>query len=156
MPRTDHERPHAAHRRRRNDAHDTSPAAIRVHLGSPHVRAQVNPAERPTGRRSTDHFVTSFNVVWQPAPVPPSQWVDLLRAAPFGSGTVRASNLHWDGKYLSIELTSEAEIEAYAVQIPEWEDYANTAYARLMNPPAAQVVREAQRRAREIEERLRR
>jgi hypothetical protein len=108
------------------------------------------------GRRAADRFVTSFLVVWQPVPLPPAQWIDLLRAAPFGSQRVRARNLHWDGKFLSVELVDEGDIEAYAVEIPEWEDYANTQYSRLVNPPAVQVLRQAQKRAREIEERLRR
>ena len=70
-------------------------------------------------------FVTSFLVVWGPAPPPPSHWVKCLREAPFGSGKVHARDLHWDGKHLSIELVDEEDIEAFALQMPGWVEYAN-------------------------------
>lgn len=148
--------PNRVNPRRRRSRPEPPPPGLAIHVGSPRVRAQVVPARRPLGRRAADRFLTSFIVVWQPSPVPPPQWIELLRAAPFGSEKVRARDLHWDGKFLSVELIGDPEIEAFAVKMPEWEEFANTELARRANTPAVATLREAQRRAREIEERLRR
>ena len=140
----------------RRSPSDARAAGLPIRVGSPRVRARLVAPRRPPGRKGPDRFAASYVVSWQPAPTPPATWIDLIRTAPFGSQRVRASNLQWDGKFLSIDLPSESDVEAYAVEIPEWEDYANTQYARLVSPPGIQVLRQAQKRAREIEERLRR
>jgi hypothetical protein len=141
--------------RRSSDRGESAPVA-RYRVGSPRVRPNVVLASKKTGRRATDDFATTFIVVWQPTPLPPSHWIQLLREAPFGSGKVRARELRWDGKFLSVELMNESDIEAFVVTMPEWVDYANSECGRAENSPAARALKEARRRALEIEERLRR
>jgi hypothetical protein len=109
-----------------------------------------------TGRLTKDDLVTSFLVVWQPLPPPPPLWIRFLREAPFGTQLVRAQDLHWDGKFLSIELLAEPDIEAYAAEMSQWVDYANSELSQCERSPAALAFKEAQRRALEIENRLRR
>ncbi|MEO8429951.1 MAG: hypothetical protein ABI592_00470 [Acidobacteriota bacterium] len=108
-----------------------------------------------TGPATQDDFVTSFIIVWQPAPKPPSLWVRALREAPFGTQLVRASDLRWDGKYLSVELLNEADIDAFAAQMSQWVDYANMQMLQGQQSPSDLVLKAARRRALEIENRLR-
>jgi len=130
---------------------------VNVRVGPPKVRPHVVAASgRPETALGADDLVTSFLVVWQPSPPPPPLWVRFLREAPFGTRLVRASDLHWDGKYLSIELLDEKDIEAYAAQMAQWVDYANTEIAHCPKSPAALALKAAQKRAEEIENRLRR
>ena len=130
--------------------------AINVRVGHPRVRPHVVAVEGKTGPLSKGDLVTSFLVVWQPSPPPPPLWVRFLRDAPFGTQLVRAKDLHWDGKYLSIELLHETDIEAYAVEMSEWVDYANAQLAHCEKSPAALAHKEAEERAQAIENRLRR
>ena len=57
---------------------------------------------------------------------------------------------------ISIELLQESDIEAYAAEMSQWVDYANSELSHCEKSPAAVAFREAQRRALEIENRLRR
>ena len=79
-----------------------------------------------------------------------------MKEAPFGTQLVRAADLHWDGKFLSIELLEESAVEAYAAEISQWVDYANSELSHCQKSPAALAFKEAQKRASEIENRLRR
>ena len=131
--------------------------AINVRVGPPRVRPHVVPMTGRTGPAlGAEDLVTSFLVVWQPSPPPPPLWVRFLLEAPFGTQLVRAQDLHWDGKYLSIELLDEKDIEAYAAQMSQWVDYANSELSHCPKSPAAQALKLAQKRAEEIENRLRR
>jgi hypothetical protein len=130
-------------------------AAVTVRLGHPRVRPHVVPVAGKTTPQSKDDLVTSFIVVWQPSPPPPPLWVRFLQEAPFGSQLVRARDLRWDGKFLSIELLKEEDIEAFAAEIPSWVEYANARLASCERSPAALAQKEAQRRALELENRLR-
>src|SRR6266542_6927868 len=130
--------------------------ALTVRVGAPRVRPHVVPIAGKTGRLTKDDLVTSFLVVWQPSPPPPPLWVRFLQEAPFGTQTIRARDLHWDGKFLSIELLNESDIEAFAVEMSEWVDYANSELSQCEKSPAALALKEAQKRALEIENRLRR
>jgi hypothetical protein len=130
--------------------------AINVRVGAPRVRPHVVPIAGKTGNLSKDDLVTSFIVVWQPQPPPPPLWIRFLKEAPFGTQLVRAQDLHWDGKFLSIELLNEADIEAYAVEMSNWVDYANSELSQCEKSPAALALKAAQKRAEEIENRLRR
>ena len=130
--------------------------AVNVRVGYPRVRPHVVPMIGKTAPLGKDDLVTSFIVVWQPSPPPPPLWIRFLKEAPFGSGLVRASDLHWDGKFLSIEVLKESEIEAYAAEMSQWVDYANTELAHCDKSPAALALKDAQRRALAIENRLRR
>ena len=94
-------------------------------------------------------------MAWQPSPTPPAHWIELLRQAPFGTQAVRAGALHWDGHVLSIELVNEADIEAYAVEMPEWVEFANAEFGRRVHTPAEEALAAAQRRAEALENRLR-
>ena len=130
--------------------------AIPVRVGAPHVRPNVVAIGGKTGQLSKDDLVTSFIVVWQPQPPPPPLWIRFLKEAPFGTQLVRANDLHWDGKFLSIELLHESDIEAYAVEMANWVEYANTELSQCEKSPAALALKDAERRAAEIENRLRR
>lgn len=127
-----------------------------VRAGRPRVRPHVVPVSGKTGPLTRADIVTSFLVAWQPSPPPPPLWVRFLQSAPFGTQLVRASDLHWDGKYLSVELINESDIDAFAAEMPQWVDYANTALTRCERSPAAVALKEAQERALAIENRLRR
>lgn len=143
-------------RTRSRDQCTDETVAITVRVGPPRVRPHVVPVSGKTGRLAQDDLVTSFIVVWQPSPPPPPLWIRFLQEAPFGTQLVRASDLHWDGKHLSVELLNEADIEAFAVQMSQWVDYANSELSQCEKSPAAIALKEAQRRALEIENRLRR
>jgi hypothetical protein len=130
--------------------------AVEVRVGAPHVRPHVVPISGKTGRLGREDLVTSFIVVWQPNPPPPPLWIRFLKQAPFGTQLVRAQDLHWDGKYLSVELVNEADIDGYAAQIGNWVEYANATLASCEKSPAVMAQREAEKRAAEIEQRLRR
>jgi hypothetical protein len=142
-------------KRVRDDCTDQT-VAVTVRVGAPRVRPHVVPIAGKTGRLSREDLVTSFIVVWQPQPPPPPLWIRFLREAPFGTQLVRAQDLHWDGKFLSVELLNEADIEAYAVEMSSWVDYANTELSQCEKTPLALALKEAAKRAAEIENRLRR
>lgn len=129
--------------------------AVTVRMGTPRVRPHVVPTAGKSGKLTKDDIVTSFIVVWQPSPPPPPLWIRFLQEAPFGTQLVRAQDLHWDGKFLSIALVNEPDIEAYAVEMAGWVDYANSQLAQCERSPAALALKEAERRALEIENRLR-
>ena len=129
---------------------------VHIRIGRPNVSPHVVPMGGKTGQLTREDFVTSFLVVWRPAPPPPPHWVKLLREAPFGSGKIHARDLHWDGRHLSIELVHEEDIEAFALEIPGWVEFANAEYTRGEHNPACDALEDAQRRARELESRLRR
>jgi hypothetical protein len=132
---------------------DTPAVAVRV--GHPRVRPHVVPMQDKTTPLTRADIVTSFIVVWQPSPPPPPLWVKFLQSAPFGTQLIRASDLRWDGKFLSIELVNEADIDAFASQMPQWVEYANNALSQCERSPAALALKEAQDRALVIENRLR-
>jgi hypothetical protein len=135
---------------------DQEPADARIRMGSPRVRAHVVPAAGKTGDLTKSDFVTSFLVTWQPAPTPPAHWIELLREAPFGTQAIRARDLHWDGRSLSIELFNESDIEAFSVEMPDWVAFANTEFGRREHTPAEEALAEAKKRAEALESRLQR
>jgi hypothetical protein len=136
------------------------PAEARIRMGHPSVRPHVVPIKAdPAAHEPTKgDFVTSFLVTWKPEPVPPAHWVELLREAPFGTQGVRSRDLHWDGHVFSIELVNESDIEAFAVEMPDWVAFANTEFGRRRitpGTPAEEALAEAARRAAALEKRLR-
>jgi hypothetical protein len=137
---------------------EREPAEIRILMGHPRVRPHVVPATGKTGELTKHDFVTSFLVAWQPSPTPPAHWIELLRAAPFGTQGVRARDLHWDGRFFSIELLNESEIEAFGVEMPDWVAFANAEFGRRehAHTPAEEALADAQKRAEALESRLRR
>jgi len=132
------------------------PAEVFIRIGHPRVRPHVVPFAGRTGELTKQDFVTSFLIAWQPSPTPPAHWVELLRKAPFGTQTIRARDLHWDGHVFSIERVNESEIEAFAVEMPDWVAFANAEYGRGGHSPAEEALAEAQKRAESLEQRLRR
>jgi hypothetical protein len=140
--------------RARDECTPDTPATT-VRVGHPHVRPHIVPTSKKAGVAKED-LITSFIVVWQPIPTPPPLWIRFLKEAPFGTQLLRAQELHWDGKFLSIELLEESRIEAYAAEMSQWVDYANSELSQCEKSPAALAFKEAQRRASEIETRLRR
>lgn len=153
MPTTKPES-HSRRSRARDECTDDTPA-ITVHVGPPRVRPHIVPKSNTAGLAKED-LITSFIVVWQPLPAPPPLWIRFLKEAPFGTQLVRAQDLHWDGKFLSIELLNESDIEAYAAEISQWVDYANSELSQCEKSPAALAFKEARRRAEALENRLRR
>lgn len=137
------------------EACDDTPA-VTVAVGAPRVRPHVVPMSGKTERLAKEDLVTSFIVVWQPNPPPPPLWIRFLKQAPFGTQLVRAQDLHWDGKYLSIELVNETDIDGFAAEMANWVEYANAALRQCERSPAALAQKDAERRAAEIEKRLRR
>jgi hypothetical protein len=135
---------------------DVEPADIQIRLLHPHVRPHVAPAAGKTGELTKHDFVTSFLVTWQPVPTPPAHWIELLREAPFGTQAIRARDLHWDGRSLSIELLNESDIEAFSVEMPDWVAFANAEFGLREHTPAEEALAEAQKRAEALESRLRR
>jgi hypothetical protein len=125
-------------------------------MGLPRIRPHVVPFAGRTGTLAKADFVTSFLVAWEPVPTPPAHWVELLKEAPFGSEAVRARDLHWDGRSFSVERVNESEVEAFCVEMPDWVEYANTMFGRREHTPAEQALEDARKRAKELEERLRR
>jgi hypothetical protein len=132
------------------------PAEVHIRMGHPRVRPHVVPAAGKTGELTKHDFVTSFLVAWQPSPTPPAHWIELLREAPFGTQSIRARDLHWDGRSFSIELLNEADIEAFGVEMPDWVAFANAEFGRRKHTPAEEALAEAQKRAEALENRLRR
>ena len=140
----------------RSEAEESAAATeVHVRIGHPRVRPHVVSSagkdETPTAR----DFVTSFLVAWQPSPTPPAHWIELLRQAPFGTQSIRSSALHWDGHVLSIELLNEADIEAFAVEMPDWVEFANAEFGRRVHTPAEEALEAARKRAEALENRLR-
>ena len=129
--------------------------AITVRVGHPRIRPHVVPMSNTDGT-ARENLITSFIVIWQPYPTPPPLWIRFLKEAPFGTQLVRAQDLHWDGKFLSIELPEESGIEAFAAEMSQWVDYANSEISHCDKSPAALAFRDAQKRALEIENRLKR
>src|SRR5262245_4919920 len=132
------------------------PAEVFIRMGHPRVRPHVVPFAGKTGELTKHDFVTSFLIAWQPSPTPPAHWVELLKKAPFGTQTIRARDLHWDGHIFSIERVNESDIEAFAVEMPDWVAFANAEYGRGGHSPAEEALAEAQKRAESLEQRLRR
>ena len=132
------------------------PTDVYIRMGKPRVRPHVVPVSSRTGPLTRQDFVTSFLVAWEPSPTPPAHWIELLREAPFGTQRIRARDLHWNGRSLSIELSEESDIEAFSVEMPQWVDFANVEFGRRKHNPAEEALADAQTRARELEERLRR
>src|SRR5215471_20170410 len=115
---------------RSKEESNKEPAGVFIRMSHPNVRAHVVPAAGKTGELTKRDFVTSFLVAWQPSPTPPAHWIELLRQAPFGTQSIRSSALHWDGHQFSIELLHETDIEAYAVEMRDWVDFANAEFGR--------------------------
>jgi hypothetical protein len=134
----------------------TDPSEVNIIMLPPRVRPHVVPATGKTGALTKQDFVTSFLVAWEPSPTPPAHWIELLREAPFGTQTVRARDLHWNGRSFSIELLHEADIEAFGAEMPDWVAFANVEFGRREHTPAREALAEAQRRANALELRLRR
>jgi hypothetical protein len=133
------------------------PAEVFIRMGHPQVRAIVAPLSGTSGELTRGDFVTSFCVSWQPNPTPPASWVELLRKSPFGTQTVRARDLRWDGHYFKVELIHESDIEEFAAEMPDWVAFANAEYGRRSrHTPAEEVLAEAAKRAAALENRLRR
>ncbi len=135
---------------------DDQTVAVRVRVGPPHVRPHVVPISGRTAPLKREDLITSFIAVWQPQPPPPPLWIRFLQEAPFGTQLVRAQVLRWDGKFLSIELLNESDVEAFAVEMSNWTDYANTQIAQCEKSPAALALKDAEKRAADLENRLRR
>ena len=132
------------------------PAEIHIHMGQPRVRPHVIAAAGREGELTKHDFVTSFLVAWQPSPTPPAHWIELLRQAPFGTQSIRARDLHWDGRSFSVEVVNESDVEAYGIEMPDWVAFANAEFGRREHTPAEEALLEAQKRAEALEHRLRR
>ena len=140
----------------RAESESREPAEVHIRMGDPRVRPHVVPVSGKSGALTKDDFVTSFLVAWQPNPTPPAHWIELLRDAPFGTQTIRSSELHWDGRSFSVELVNEADIEAFGVEMPDWVAFANAEFGRREHEPAEEALAEAHKRAEALENRLRR
>jgi hypothetical protein len=135
---------------------DREAEEVQIRMGNPRVRPHVVPASTRTGELTKHDFVTSFLVAWEPSPTPPAHWIELLREAPFGTQRIRARALHWNGRSFSIELPNESDIEAFSVEMPDWVAFANAEFGRREHTPAEEALADAQKRAEELESRLRR
>ena len=127
------------------------PPSLQVRVGAPQVRSKVD-----AGDEGDETITTSFVAEWRPQPIPPDDWIRLLRSAPFGTRSTSARDLRWNGKELSIERVNASEIEAYAAKMEEWVDYANHEFAQLQATPEATARFDAWKRAADLQSRLRR
>lgn len=127
------------------------PPSLQVRVGAPQVRSKVD-----AGGDGDETIMTSFVAEWRPQPLPPDDWIRLLRSAPFGTRSTSARDLRWNGKELSIERVNASEIEAYAAKMEEWVDYANHEFAQLQATPEATARFDAWKRAADLQSRLRR
>ena len=59
-------------------------------------------------------------------------------------------------KEISIERVTEGEIEAFVSRMDEWAEYANREFAGWQATPEVRANFEAQSRARQLQEKLRR
>lgn len=139
---------------RSEDEEAGQPVPVHIRVGHPGVRPHVVPIAEKTGKTKED-FVTSFLVAWEPSPTPPAHWIELLREAPFGTQAVRARDLHWNGRSFSVELVNEPDIEAFAVEMPDWVAFANAEFGRREHTPAEEALEAARKRAEALENRLR-
>jgi len=140
----------------RSKEEEREPAEVHIRMSHPRVRPHVVAVDGKTTDLTPGDFMTSFLVAWQPSPTPPAHWIELLRQAPFGTQSIRSSALHWDGHQFSIELLHETDIEAYAVEMRDWVDFANAEFGRRVHTPAEEALAAAQKRAEALENRLRR
>lgn len=129
----------------RSAGESAEPIQVHVHMSHPRVRPHVVPISGPDGKTAKGEFVTSFLLAWEPSPTPPPHWIELLRQAPFGTQTIRASQLHWDGRSFSVELLNEADIEAFAIEMPDWVDFANAEFGRREHTPAEAALERLRR-----------
>jgi hypothetical protein len=134
----------------------SEPTEVFIRMGHPRVRPHVVPAAGKADALTKHDFVTSFLVAWQPSPTPPAHWIELLREAPFGTQSISARRLHWDGRSFSIELLNESDIEAFSVEMSDWIAFANAEFGRREHTPAEEALAEARKRAEALENRLRR
>ena len=141
---------------RSDDEESGAPVPVHIRMGHPRVRPHVVPLAGSASPPKREDFVTSFLVAWEPSPTPPAHWIELLRDAPFGTQSVRARNLHWNGRSFSVELVNEPDIEAFALEMPQWVDFANAEFGRREHTPAEEALESARRRAEALESRLRR
>lgn len=128
------------------------PPSLQVRVGAPQIRSKVDAG----GPEGDETIMTTFVAGWRPQPLPPDDWIRLLRSAPFGTRSTSARDLRWDGKELSIERVNASEIEAYAAKMEEWVDYANHEFAQLQATPEATARFDAGKRAADLQSRLRR
>ncbi len=136
-------------------ASSLEPPSLEIRVGSPFISPAVSPASDGASR-SGSPFATSFVATWRPVPTPPDRWIQFLREAPFGTQTTTARELRWNGKEISIERVTEGEIEAFVSRMDEWAEYANREFAGWQATPEVRANFEAQSRARQLQEKLRR
>ncbi len=131
------------------------PPALAIRVGPPFISPSVS-AVPGDSRSSGSPFATSFVATWRPVPKPPEEWIQFLLEAPFGTQTTTARELRWNGKEISVERVTEAEIEAFVSKMDEWAEYANREYAGWQATPEVHANFEAQNRARQLQEKFRR
>jgi len=141
---------------RSKEESNKEPSQAFIRMSHPQVRAHVVPAAGKAGELTKGDFVTSFLVAWQPSPTPPAHWVELLRKAPFGTQAIRAGNLHWDGHSFSVELFNESDVESFAIEMPDWVEFAKAEFGRRVHTPAEDALAEGQKRAEALEHRFHR
>ncbi|HKB69305.1 MAG TPA: hypothetical protein VKH46_00555 [Thermoanaerobaculia bacterium] len=126
------------------------PPSLSVHVSGPEIRSNV------AGGDGDETMITTLVAAWRPNPVPPEEWIELLRSAPFGTTSTSARELRWDGKELSIERVNPSEIESFAAKMDEWVEYANSELAIRRATPEAVARFEGRKRAAELQSRFRR
>ena len=131
------------------------PPSLAIRVGSPFISPSVS-AVSGSASPSGSPFSTSFVASWRPVPKPPEEWIQLLLEAPFGTRTTTARELRWNGREISVERVTEAEIEAFVSKMDEWAEYANREYAARQATPEVRANFEAQARARQLQEKFRR
>jgi hypothetical protein len=137
------------------DARPEAIPCIEIRMGGAFISPTVS-ARPEDSAGAVSPFATGFRATWRPRPAPPEDWIDLLMSAPFGTQATSARELRWNGREVSVERVTEAEIEAFVAQMESWAEYANRELANRRATPAARAHFEAQARARRLQERLRR
>jgi len=148
-------RPPAKPEERNASSRSEIPPVAEIRIGTAFISPAVSrlPDESP---RPGSPFATSFVASWRPVPTPPEEWIQFLCSAPFGTQATSARELRWNGREVSIERVTEAEIEAFVAKMDEWADYANREFAASKATPEAQARFDAGKRAQRLQEKLRR
>ncbi|MGH9441268.1 MAG: hypothetical protein ACRD16_03225 [Thermoanaerobaculia bacterium] len=149
------EEAHAADAAGGGAAPGQDPPSPVIRVGPAFISPTVSPRPDDSPRAGSP-FATSFVASWRPVPNPPEEWIRFLLAAPFGTQTTAARDLRWNGREISVERVTEKEIEAFASMMEGWAEYANRELASSLATPEARANFEAQSRARQLQEKLRR
>jgi hypothetical protein len=147
--------PTAAHPPTASPTGPHAPPGITIRVGPPFISPTVSPLAGDSARAASP-FATSFVASWRPVPKPAERWIQFLLEAPFGTQNTSAKELRWNGREISVERVTEGEIEAFVAKMDEWTEYANREFSSWQATPEVRAHLDAENRARQLQDKLRR